>query len=439
MSANRILTTHVGSLPRPQNVVDLLFAQDRGEPYDPAVFDETMQRAVGDAVKLQAQSGVDVVSDGEMSKISYATYIRHRLTGFEPGDVPRATPQDLDDFPEYRDKIAAMGATPKYLRPICKGPIGVKNLEPLHADIARLKKAVAETPGVQGFMTAASPGTIAVFQPNEYYKSHEAYLEALASAMREEYETIVNSGLMLSVDCPDLGMGRHIRFRGVDDDEFVRNAMLQVEALNHALAGVPADRVRMHICWGNYEGPHTRDIPLAKVVGAVLKAKPAQILLEGANPRHEHEWELWKKHKLPAGKILVPGVIDTSCNFVEHPQLVAQRILRYAELLGRDRVIAGTDCGFGTFAGFGAVYPTLCWMKLKSLREGADIASKQLWGKSTKKAAPAKAAKKVVAKQAAGKAASKTTAPKKAAPKKAAPKKAIAKKVAAKKKIAKRR
>ena len=408
-SRNRIPTTHVGSLPRPQDVVDLLFAQDRGEPYDQAQFDQTMQRAVADAVKLQAQAGVDFVSDGEMSKISYATYIRHRLTGFEPGNVPRATPQDLDDFPEYRDKIAAMGATPKYLRPICKGPIGVKNLEPLHNDIARLKKAVAETKGVEGFMTAASPGTIAVFQPNEYYPSHEAYLEALASAMREEYETIVNAGLLLSVDCPDLGMGRHIRFRDVDDKEFVRNAHVQVEALNHALAKVPAERVRMHICWGNYEGPHTRDIPLAKVLGAVLKAKPSQLLIEGANPRHEHEWELWKTRKLPAGKILVPGVLDTSCNFVEHPQLVAQRILRYTSAVGRDRVIAGTDCGFGTFAGFGAVYPTLCWMKLRSLREGADIASKQLWAK----AAPQKAA------------------PKKAAAKKAAPQKAALKRAAA--------
>jgi 5-methyltetrahydropteroyltriglutamate--homocysteine methyltransferase len=412
LSQSRILTTHVGSLPRPQNVVDLLFAQDRGEPYDPARFAETMQCAVGDAVRLQAQAGVDMVSDGEMSKISYATYIRHRLTGFEPGNVPRATPQDLDDFPEYRDKIAAMGATPKYLRPICKGPIGVKNLEPLHSDIARLKKAVSETKGVTGFMTAASPGTIAVFQPNEYYPSHEAYLEALAGAMREEYETIVNSGLYLSVDCPDLGMGRHIRFRDVDDKEFVRNAHVQVEALNHALANVPAARVRMHICWGNYEGPHTRDIPLAKVLGAVLKAKPSQLLIEGANPRHEHEWELWTTHKLPAGKILVPGVLDTSCNFVEHPQLVAQRILRYTGAVGRERVIAGTDCGFGTFAGFGAVYPTLCWMKLRSLREGADIASKQLWAKA---------------------------APKKTAAKKAPPKEAAAKKKAPAKKASRKR
>ena len=248
-SSDRILTTHVGSLPRPQDVVEALFTQDRGEAYDPKKFDATIRRAVADAVHKQVEAGIDIPSDGEMGKISYATYIRHRLTGFEPGQVPRATPQDLDDFPEYRDKIAAVGATPKYQRPICKGPIKVKDLEPLKADISRMKEALAKANVVEGFMTAASPGTIAVFQPNEYYPSHEAYLEALAEAMRTEYETIVNSGLILSVDCPDLAMGRHIRFRGVDDDEFVRNAALQVEAMNHALVNVPADRVRFHICW----------------------------------------------------------------------------------------------------------------------------------------------------------------------------------------------
>ncbi|HEX7416776.1 MAG TPA: cobalamin-independent methionine synthase II family protein, partial [Steroidobacteraceae bacterium] len=374
-SADRILTTHVGSLPRPQDVVDLLFAQDRGEAYDRARFEDTMRRAVGEAVRQQAKVGLDIVNDGEMSKISYATYIRHRLTGFEVGDVPRATPQDLDDYPEYRDKIAAAGATPKYFRPICRGPISVKDLEPLQQDIARLKHALAHTPAVAGFMTAVSPGTIAVFQPNEYYASHAAYLEALALAMRAEYETIVQSGLILSVDCPDLGMGRHIRFRDVDDAEFVRNAALQIEALNHALAGVPADRVRLHICWGNYEGPHTRDIPLSKVLPELLKAKPMALLIEGANPRHEHEWELWRTVKLPADKILVPGVLDTSCNFVEHPELIAQRLVRYAELVGRERVMAGTDCGFGTFAGFGAIHPSICWAKLQSLSEGARLAT----------------------------------------------------------------
>ncbi len=381
-SPDRILTTHVGSLPRPQDVVDLLFAQDRGEPIDAAKFDQTMRRAIGDAVRLQSDAGIDHVSDGEMSKISYATYIRHRLTGFEPGNVPRATPADLDDFPEYRDKIAAAGATPKYLRPICKGPIKVKDVEPLNRDIARLKDAISKATVGEGFLTAASPGLIAVFQPNEYYPSHEAYLEALAEAMRPEYEAIVKSGLLLSIDCPDLAMGRHIKFRDADDQEFLRNAALQIEALNHSLAGVPADRVRLHICWGNYEGPHTRDIPFAKVLPVAMKAKPSRILIEGANPRHEHEWELWKTHKLPEDKVLVPGVIDTSCNFVEHPELVSQRIVRYAELVGRDRVMAGTDCGFGTFAGFGAVHPAICWEKMRSLTEGAKLATKKLWGRA---------------------------------------------------------
>ena len=385
LSTDRILTTHVGSLPRPQEIVDFLFAQDRGDPYDAKQFDAALTRAVDQAVRRQSEAGIDVVSDGEMSKISYATYIRHRLTGFEPGDVPRATPQDLDDFPEYRDRIASIGATPKYLRPVCKGPIEVKDVEPLHRDIARMKQALSATPGMtvmEGFLTAVSPGTIAMFQPNEHYPSHQAYLEALAEAMRSEYESIVKAGVLLQVDCPDLAFGRHVIFRNADEQEFLRNAALQVEALNHALANVPADRTRLHICWGNYEGPHTRDIPFANVLPTLLKAKPMAILFEGANPRHEHEWEIWKSSKLPDGKVLVPGVIDSSCNFVEHPELVSQRIVRYAELVGRDRVIAGTDCGFGTFAGFGAVHPTICWHKMRSLAEGATLATKKLWGRA---------------------------------------------------------
>ncbi len=378
-STERILTTHVGSLPRPQDVVDLLFAQDRGEPYDEAQFEATMARAVNDAVQHQQASGIDIMSDGEMSKISYATYIRHRFSGFETGDVPRATPADLDDFPDFRDKLVKEGHSPKYLRPICKGPLAVKNLEPLHKDIARQKAALAKSNATQGFMNSASPGLIAVFQPDEYYKKHEDYLEALAKVMHEEFKVITDSGLIVSIDCPDLGMGRHIKFRDVDDDEFIRNAHLQIDALNHALQGIPADRCRLHICWGNYEGPHTRDIPLEKVLPVLCKAKVQGLLVEGANPRHEHEWALWETHKLPDDKVLVPGVLDTSCNFVEHPELVAQRILRYANLLGRERVIAGTDCGFGTFAGFGPVHPSICWLKLKSLSEGAAIASKKLW------------------------------------------------------------
>jgi 5-methyltetrahydropteroyltriglutamate--homocysteine methyltransferase len=379
-SSRRILTTHVGSLPRPQEVVDLLFAQDRGDDYDEGRFYDTMQKSVSNLAKMQVESGVDVISDGESSKISYATYIRHRLNGFETGKVPRATPQDLDDFPEFRDKMAAAGATPKYQRPICRGPISVRDMVPLENDIKRMKQAMSGVEASEGFITAASPGTVAVFQPNQYYKTHEEYLEGIAGAMRSEYEAIANAGIIVQVDCPDLAMGRHIRFRDVDDDEFIKNAHLQVEAMNHALENVPAEMTRMHVCWGNYEGPHTRDIALAKILPALMKAKPQAWLIEGANPRHEHEWELWKTHKLPDDKILVPGVLDSSCNFVEHPELVSQRIVRYADLVGKERVIAGSDCGFGTFAGFGAVHPQICWQKLKSLTAGARLASEKLWG-----------------------------------------------------------
>jgi 5-methyltetrahydropteroyltriglutamate--homocysteine methyltransferase len=381
-SSYRILTTHVGSLPRPQDVVDQLFAQDAGEAYSADAFDAIMTRAVADVVARQVDAGIDVVSDGEMSKISYATYIRHRLTGFEIGEMPRAVPRDLDDFPEYKDRLARLGATPKYHRPICCGDIKVKDLSSLEKDIANLKAAVAPHPGVQAFMNAASPGVVAVFQPNRHYRTQEAYIGALADAMKAEYEMIVGAGLLLQIDSPDLAMGRHIRFRDVDDAEFLRNAELQVEALNHALSGVPAERVRMHICWGNYEGPHTHDVPLEKIIGTVLKARPQAYLFEASNPRHAHEWTVWEATKIPGDKVLVPGVIDSVTNFVEHPELVAQRLERFAGIVGRERVMAGTDCGFGTFAGFGAVHPPIAYAKLGSLVEGARIASARLWGKA---------------------------------------------------------
>ncbi len=385
---HRILTTHVGSLPRPEHVVTQLFAQDSGLNYDAEVFDTTMATEVANVVAQQAASRVDVVSDGEMSKISYATYIRHRLTGFELGEMPRAVPLDLDDFPEFKERLAKLGATPKYHRPICTGPIAVKDLSGLHKDIANLKAAVAaassgKTPPTRAFMNSASPGVIAVFQPNKYYASNEQYLQALADAMATEYEAIVAAGLDLQIDAPDLAMGRHIKFRDVDDAEFLRNAHLQVDALNHALRNVPAERVRMHVCWGNYEGPHHRDIGLEKILDVVLKAKPATVLFEGANPRHAHEWEVWaaagKAGKIPDNKILAPGVLDSVNNFIEHPRLVAQRLLTYANIVGRDRVMAATDCGFGTFAGFGAIHPPICFAKLASMAEGAEIASKELW------------------------------------------------------------
>jgi 5-methyltetrahydropteroyltriglutamate--homocysteine methyltransferase len=288
----------------------------------------------------------------------------------------------LDDFPEYRDRLVKMGHSATYRRPVCKGPIKTKDLKPLEQDIARMRAVLAKNKVAEGFLNAVSPGTIAVFQPNEYYPTHAAYLEALAGAMREEYEMIVKSGLLLQLDCPDLAMGRHTRFKNLSEEEFLRHAELQVEALNHALANVPADRVRLHVCWGNYEGSHVHDMPCTKIFPIVLKAKPAAFLIEAANPRHEHEWEVWTTIKLPQDKVLVPGVIASSSNYVEHPELVAQRIVRYANVVGRERVIAGSDCGFGTFAGFGAVYPAFCWMKLRALSEGAKLASRKLWGRT---------------------------------------------------------
>jgi 5-methyltetrahydropteroyltriglutamate--homocysteine methyltransferase len=378
LSSDRILTSHVGSLPRSQEVVDFLFAQDRGEPYDQAAFDAAMQQGVEEVVRKQAECGIDVVSDGETSKISYATYIRHRLTGFE-GDSKRPTPQDLDDFPEFRDRLVKEGHSATYKRPVCKGEITVKDMAPLTKDIARMKQALSKTPVTEGFMTAVSPGTIAVFQPNEYYPSHEKYMEALAEVMRSEYEAIAAAGILVQLDCPDLAMGRHSRFKELSREEFLRNAAIQVEALNHAVANIPADRLRLHICWGNYEGPHTHDIPLTDVLPLLFKAKPMGLLIEGANPRHDHEWVTWKTHKLPDNKVLIPGVIDTSTNFVEHPELVAQRIVRYAHAIGRERVIAGTDCGFGTMAGRSAVAPDVAYAKLASLGEGARLASERLW------------------------------------------------------------
>ena len=385
---NRILTTHVGSLPRPESVVTQLFAQDSGLNFVEPEFDRLMAQEVAGVVARQAASKVDVVSDGEMSKISYATYIRHRLTGFELGEMPRAVPKDLDDYPGFKERLAKLGATPKYHRPICTGPIAVKDLSGLYKDIGNLKAACSALDGTasapaRAFMNSASPGVIAVFQPNKYYATTAQYLQALADAMATEYEAIVAAGLDLQIDAPDLAMGRHIKFRDVDDAEFLRNAHLQVEALNHALRNVPAERIRMHVCWGNYEGPHHHDIGLEKIIDVVLKAKPATLLFEGANPRHAHEWEVWaqagKAGRIPDDKVLAPGVLDTVNNFIEHPRLVAQRLLTYANIVGRDRVMAATDCGFGTFAGFGAIYPPICFAKLASMGEGAQMASDVLW------------------------------------------------------------
>ena len=380
LSTDRILTTHVGSLPRPQDVTDMLFAEDRGDDFDRAEYQAAMQRAVAHAVQKQAAAGVDVPSDGEMSKISYATYIRHRLSGFEIGEMPRVRPKDLDDYPDFRQRLAQSGASPRYHSPICRGEIKYVNRAPLAQDIANFKVALAEQGVDEGFMNAATPGVIAVFQPNQHYATQEEYMEALANAMRVEYEAIVAAGLLLQVDAPDLAMGRHLRFRDADDAEFLRHANLQVEALNHALQNVPADRVRMHICWGNYEGPHTHDIGLDKILPVILKAKPQAILFEAANPRHEHEWKVWGEKKLPNNRSLATGVISHATNIVEHPELVAERITRIAKLIGRENVLAGTDCGFAQGPFYRRVHPTIMWAKFEALAEGARIATKELWG-----------------------------------------------------------
>jgi 5-methyltetrahydropteroyltriglutamate--homocysteine methyltransferase len=373
-----LLTTHVGSLPRPQEVVDLVFALDRGEQVDPGEYDRVVSAAVRDRVRRQLEVGIDLVSDGEMSKIGYATYIRHRLSGFELGDVPRATPADLDAYPRFRDRLAASGATARYQRPICRGPISYQHRAPLDGDLERLAGALAGQTVTGAFMNAPSPGIIALFAPNEYYGTSEEYLEALAEAMKVEYEAIVAAGHELQIDAPDLAMGRHITYRDRSDEEFLAGAGRQVEALNHALRDLPAERLRLHLCWGNYEGPHHLDIGVEKLIGVVMAAKPATIVFEAANPRHAHEWARWREAKIPAEKLLAPGVIDSTTNYIEHPELVAQRIASYAEIVGPERVIAATDCGFGTWAGFGAVDPDICWAKLRSLVEGAALAGERL-------------------------------------------------------------
>jgi len=373
---NRILTTHVGSLPRSQEVVDFIFARERAEPYDQAAFDSCMAAAVSETVRKQVQAGIDIVSDGETSKISYATYVKDRYTGFA-GDSPRNAPKDLKMFPGFLKRLADDGGTPSYARPMCVGEVRSKGQGELERDIANLKAAMAMHGATRGFMNAASPGVISLFLQNAFYPTREAYLAALADAMKAEYETIVGAGLDLQLDCPDLALSRHMLFADLSDDEFVRIAEMHVEALNHALRDVPEDRVRVHICWGNYEGPHCCDIGMEKVFAVLMKTKSRYVLFETSNPRHAHEWTVFRDRKaeIPDDKILVPGVIDSTTNFVEHPRLVAERIGKFVDIVGRDRVIAGSDCGFGTFAGFGAVDPDIAWAKLAALSEGAALAS----------------------------------------------------------------
>jgi 5-methyltetrahydropteroyltriglutamate--homocysteine methyltransferase len=380
-SIDRILTTHVGSLPRSQAVTDVLFAHEGNNPL-PANSERIIADATLEIVRKQVEVGVDICSDGEMGKISYATYIKDRLSGFD-GDTVREPGQDLVEHPRLLEKLAKLGSTAKYRRPRCVADIRVKDLKPMQVDIANMQAAIAVAKPIEGFINTASPGTIALFQPNDYYKTQDAYLEAVAEGMRAEYEGLTAAGLLIQIDAPDMAMGRHTMYRTRTEDDFVTLAARHVEVLNHALRNVPADRIRMHVCWGNYEGPHTHDVPMEKLLPVVMKAKPQAILFEAANPRHAHEWKVFRDMKsiVPEDKILIPGVLSTTTNYVEHPELVAERLETFANVVGRDRVIAGTDCGFGTFAGFGPVDPDIVWLKLKSLVDGAAIASKRLWGK----------------------------------------------------------
>lgn len=374
-----IQTTHVGSMPRPDDLTPLLRARDSGQPYDAAEFDTKVSAAVDQAVAQQIACGIDVVSDGEIGKIGYSTYIIERLSGFG-GHVDRKPAADLAEHPALTKKLSAIMGSQDFVRASCVDKVQLVNLDPMWEDIRRFKAALARhgLPSTQAFMNAASPGLITSFQVNKFYPTHEAYLADLVDAMREEYEAIVREGFLLQLDCPDLAMSRHTGYQDLSEKEFLAVAAANVEALNAATANIPPDRMRMHICWGNYEGPHDHDIPLERVIDIVIRARPATILFEAANPRHEHEWTVWKEAKLPDWKRLAPGLIDTCSNYVEHPELIAQRIERFAAFVGADRVIASTDCGFGTFAGYGKIDPEVTWKKLRSLRAGADLAGARL-------------------------------------------------------------
>ncbi len=371
-----IRTTHVGSLPRTQTVVDFIFAREKEQPFDQADFDAAMTEAVDETVAKQVAAGIDIVSDGETSKISYATYVKDRYTGFS-GDSPRNAPADLKMFPSFLERLANDGGTPTYARPMCTGEVRSKGQGELQKDIDNLKAAMAKHGASEGFMNAASPGVISLFLQNDFYPTREAYLAALADAMAEEYRTIVEAGLMVQLDCPDLALSRHMLFADLSDAEFVKIAASHVEALNHALSGIDPARVRVHICWGNYEGPHICDVPMDTVFGTFMSVNAGQLLFETSNPRHAHEWTTFRDRvaEIPEDKILVPGVVDTTTNFVEHPELVAERIAKFTGIVGADRVIAGSDCGFGTFAGFGAVDPAIAFAKLEALAQGAQLAA----------------------------------------------------------------
>ncbi|HEV8144322.1 MAG TPA: cobalamin-independent methionine synthase II family protein [Methylomirabilota bacterium] len=377
-STDRILTTHTGSLPRPDDLIRTMFAKEEGVPVDPAALAARIRSAVAEAVGKQVQAGIDVVSDGELSKPSYATYVKDRLTGFGGASHPLQY-QDLVDFPGMARRVFGDPGRARRKTPACDGAIGVRDARASQADVDNLGAALTTAKATDGFMSAASPGVISLFFKNEHYPNHEAYLFAIANAMRHEYETVAKGGFVLQIDCPDLAMGRHIQYAALSLEEFRKAARLHIEALNHALADVPAEQARVHLCWGNYEGPHHHDVPLADILDVVFTAKPAGISFEAANPCHAHEWRVFERIKVPPGKVIIPGVIDSTTNFIEHPELIAERITKYATLVGRENVLAGSDCGFGTWVGQAAVDPDIVWAKLAAMAEGARLASRALW------------------------------------------------------------
>jgi len=377
-STDRFLTTHTGSLPRPDDLIRTMYAKEEGVPVEAAALAARVKAAVAEMVQKQAAAGVDLINDGEMSKPSYATYIKDRLNGFG-GTGNTFVYQDLADFPRLEKRVFGDPGRSRRKTPACNAPISVRDREAPVTDAANLKAALAGVKAQGGFMSAASPGVVGLFFRNDHYPSQEQYLGAIAEAMRHEYETVAKAGFVLQIDCPDLAMGRHIQYANLSVPEFRKRAALHVEMLNHAVANIPAEQLRMHVCWGNYEGPHHRDVALADIIDIVFAAKPEAISFEAANPRHAHEWTLFEKVKLPAGKVLIPGVIESKSNFIEHPELIAQRIARYAKLVGRENVIAGSDCGFGTWVGQAAVDPDVVFAKLAAMAEGARIASKQFW------------------------------------------------------------
>ena len=378
LSTERILTTHVGSLPRPTDVSDMLIAKENETLADQGAFDACMTGAVAAVVRRQVDAGVDIVSDGEMSKSGYSTYITERLHGFA-GDSERKMPRDLELYPAFVQRVVAHGEAPQVRRAPCVGEISIKDEAPLRKDLANMAAAMEAAGAAEGFMNAASPGVITFFQPNQYYPNEDTYLDVLVEAMKPEYEAIHAAGLVIQLDCPDLAMTRHSIHKDKSDAEFVAVAERNIEVLNAALENVPAEGARLHLCWGNYEGPHICDIALDAIYDTVMKAKPQAISFEAANPRHAHEWTVFQERGLPEDKVLVPGVIDSVSNFIEHPALVAERICRFADIVGRERVIAGADCGFGTFAGFGRVDSEIVYAKLGALAEGAALASDRLW------------------------------------------------------------